>query len=177
MFESKDEQVTCIIPNGSLDAAFLRFIEELSDDGKGMSLDELIVIHHVKRHSSIERATATRIIQRSDVVATSVLSDLVGRNVLKRYGTRGGSYYALSDDAARKLGIEMRELRHPVIDDLRSLSLIVEAARSMGGITNSDVRELLGVGRYRALGYLDALVERGELRKVGSRRWTRYLPL
>lgn len=177
VFESRDEQVTCTIPNGSLDQAFVRFIEEQSGKGDGMSLDELIVIHHVKRHQSIDRATASRIIQRPEVAATSILSRLVDRNILKRYGTRGGSYYSLSDRTARKLGTEMRDMRHPVIDDLRSHSLIMEAARSMGSITNSDVRELLGVSRYKALRFLDTLVDKGELRREGTRRWARYLPV
>jgi ATP-dependent DNA helicase RecG len=177
VFVSKDEQVTCTIPNGSLDEAFVRFIEEHGGKGEGMTLDELIVIHYVKRHQSIDRATATRIIQRPDTAATSVLSRLVDRNILKRYGTRGGSYYSLSDGSARKLGTEMRDMRHPVIDDLRSQSLITEAARSMGSITNSDVRELLGVSRYRSLRLLDALVDKGELRREGTRRWARYFPV
>ena len=142
-----------------------------------MTLDELIVIHYVKRHQSIDRATAARIIQRPDTAATSVLSRLVDRNILKRYVTRGGSYYSLSDGSARKLGTEMRDMRHPVIDDLRSQSLITEAAKSMGSITNSDVRELLGVSRYRSLRFLDALVDKGELRREGTRRWARYFPV
>jgi ATP-dependent DNA helicase RecG len=176
MFESLDDQVTCTIPNGSLDEAFVRFIEERSGKGEGMSLDELIVIHHVKMHQSIERATASRIIQRPDAVATTVLSGLVDRNILKRIGTRGGSYYTLSDETARELGTEMRDMRHPVIDDLRSQALIMEASRSMGTITNNDVRELLGVNRYKALRYLDTLVDKGELKREGTRRWTRYIP-
>ena len=176
MFESRDDQVTCTLPNGSLDEAFVRYIEERSGRGEGMSLDELIVIHHVKMHQTIERATASRIIQRPDAVATSVLSGLVDRNVLKRIGTRGGSYYTLSDETARELGTEMRDMRHPVIDDLRSQALILEASRSMGSITNSDVRELLGVSRYKALRFLDALVDKGELRREGTRRWARYVP-
>ena len=177
MFESRDAQVTCTIPNGSLDQAFVRFIEDQSGKGEGMSLDELIIIHHVKMHQSIERATASRIIQRSDTAATSVLSRLADRDILKRYGTRGGSYYSLSARSARELGVEMRDMRHPVVDDLRSRSLVVEAARSMGSMTNSDVRELLGVSRYKALLLLNALVERGELRREGTRRWARYLPV
>ncbi|MGB2583631.1 MAG: ATP-binding protein, partial [Dehalococcoidia bacterium] len=177
VFVSKDEQVTCTIPNGSLDEAFVRFIEEHGGKGEGMTLDELIVIHYVKRHQSIDRATAARIIQRPDTAATSVLSRLVDRNILKRYGTRGGSYYPLSDGSARKLGTEMRDMRHPVVDDLRSQSLVTEAARSMGSITNSDVRELLGVSRYRSLRLLDALVDKGELRREGTRRWARYFPV
>lgn len=177
VFESRDEQVTCTIPNGSLDQAFVRFIEEQSGKGDGMSLDELIVIHHLKRHQSIDRATAARIIQRPDTAATSVLSRLVDRNILKRYGTRGGSYYSLSDGSAQKLGTDMRDLRHPVIDDLRSQSLVMEAARTMGSITNSDVRELLGVSRYRSLRLLDTLVDKGELRREGTRRWARYIPV
>ena len=177
MFESRDEQVTCTVPNGSLDVAFIKFIEEHSSKGEGMSLSELIIIHHVKRHQSIDRAAAAHIIQRSDALATSVLSGLVDRNILKRYGTRGGSYYSLSDSASRKLGTDTRDLLHPVIDDLRSQSLILEAARSMGSITNHDVRELLGLNRFRALRLLDALVDKGELRREGTRRWARYLPV
>ena len=176
MFESRDDQVTCTIPNGSLDGAFVRFVEERSSKGDGMSLDELIVIHHVKVHQSIERATTARIIQRPDAVAASVLSGLVDRNILKRIGTRGGSYYTLSEGSSRALGMEMRDMRHPVIEDLRSQALIVEAARSLGHITNSDVRELLGVSRYKALRFLDGLVDKGELRREGTRRWARYIP-
>ncbi len=177
MFESRDEQVTCTVPNGSLDVAFIKFIEEHSSKGEGMSLSELIIIHHVKRHQSIDRATSAHIIQRSDALATSVLSGLVDRNILKRYGTRGGAYYTLSDAASRKLGTDMRDLLHPVIDDLRSQSLILEAARSMGSITNHDVRELLGLNRFRALRLLDALIDKGELRREGTRRCARYIPV
>jgi ATP-dependent DNA helicase RecG len=177
IFDSRDEQVTCTIPNGSLDEALVRFIEDEAGRGDGMTLDELLLINHVKQHQSIDRATAARSIQRSETAATSVLSRLVDRNILRRHGTRGGSYYSLSEGSARRLGTVMRDLRHPLIDDLRSQSIIMEAARSMGSITNRDVRELLGVNRYRSLRLLDTLIEKGELTREGTRRWARYLPV
>jgi len=168
--------VRCVIQSGRLDSAFVRFVEEQGDRGEDIALDELLLLHYAKRYSTIDRATSARITQRPEREVTAILASMVDRGFLSRHGSRGGSHYRLAGSVARRLGVQMRDLKHPYIDDLRARALILQAASDMGEISNHEVRELLDVDRFKAVRILAQMVRDGELRRKRSRRWTKYVP-
>jgi CRP-like cAMP-binding protein len=101
---------------------------------------------------------------------------MVEGGLLSRHGSRGGPHDRLASSVARRLGVQMRELKHPYIDDLRARALVLQAASDMGEIANREVQELLDVDRHKAMRILARMVQDGELRRKGSRRWARYVP-
>ena len=177
IYEATEHQVRCVVQGGELDKEFIEYIEELGADGRGITLDELLLLHHIKRHGSIDRGEAARITQRSERIAHEVLSRIVERGVLEQVGRRGGAHYRFTDATAKRLKVIFRELRHPIMGEVRSLAMIHEAAMRMGSLTSRDVQELLGVERHVATDLLKIAVEKGLLRREGKRRWTQYFPL
>jgi ATP-dependent DNA helicase RecG len=176
LYEATPDFVRLHLRDGALDEGFMRFVEGASRDGKGMSLDDMLVLHFVKRHRTIDRRAAAGITQRQERVAHEALSGLVMRGLLVERGRGRGAHYGLSDEAASGLGVAMRELRHPAIGAVRARSLVLEAARTKGHVTNSDVQQLLGLKRTAAWRLLDAMVDKGQLRAEGAKRGRKYLP-
>ncbi|MEA3344888.1 MAG: ATP-binding protein [Chloroflexota bacterium] len=106
-----------------------------------------------------------RLNNTTTVEATRELRGLVDLGLIEMHGTRRWAYYTLS------VLPQPREVQ-PVSDEERILAYLQEHE----AITNSECRELLGLGddERRARYVLSKMVKRELIRKVGEKRWTRY---
>jgi ATP-dependent DNA helicase RecG len=87
------------------------------------------------------------------------------RKGVARLQKKGGRIYRLIEPGEKK------SLAFP-----SQYQAIESRLTKQGWITNTDIRELLGVSRTEATRIAVSLVKTGLLRKEGERRWTRYLP-
>lgn len=123
------------------------------------------VIVAVARHGSITNGDVRTLLTVDSVEARSLLQSLVSGGILARRGERGGAEYHIAPD----LGVPAR-IRHT--DD--EVDGAVLALAQQGPVTNALLRERTGLDRQEALRILRRLVERGELRQVGTKRGARY---
>ncbi|MFQ6016262.1 MAG: helix-turn-helix domain-containing protein [Anaerolineae bacterium] len=96
--------------------------------------------------------------------ASRDIKDLIRKGVA-RLQKKGGRIYKLVEPG------EKESLAFPP----EYQALETRLARK-GWITNTDIREVLGVSRPEATRIAASLVKMGLLRKEGERRWTRYVP-
>ncbi len=103
------------------------------------------------------------------VEATRELRSLVDLGLIEMHGTRRWAYYTLGAE----IPIQVQPRGAPAVsDEERVLAHLWEH----GAITNSECRELLGLAddERRARYVLGKMVKQGLIRRVGTKRWTRY---
>ena len=123
------------------------------------------VVVAVARDGSITNGAVRSLLNVDSVQARSLLQSLVSVGVLVRRGERGGAEYNIAPD----LGVPAR-IRHT--DE--ELDQVAIGMARMGSVTNALLRERTGLDRQDALKVLQRLVDRGQLRQVGSKRGARY---
>jgi predicted HTH transcriptional regulator len=104
------------------------------------------------------------------VEATRELRGLVETGLVEMHGTRRWAYYTLSDHVPAQVQLP---LPLAMSDEEKILAYV----REHGSITNAECRELLGLAddERRARYVLGKMVEQKLIRKVGDKRWTRYV--
>lgn len=104
------------------------------------------------------------------VEATRELRGLVETGLVEMHGTRRWAYYTLSEEV-------LPQVQPPLPLGMSDEENILAYVREHGSITNPECRELLGLAddERRARYVLSKMVEQGLIRKVGAKRWTRYV--
>jgi ATP-dependent DNA helicase RecG len=176
IYESTEHMVKVTVRIKALDAHFFTFAQEMSDVGAGLALDELLLLNHVKRNGVIDQHEGALISQRSKTLAHEILTGMVEKGFLVPFGRRDEGRFGLSEQAARKLGVDQRMLGPSTFGKERTRTIVIEAARSKGKISNSDVQGLLGIDRNKATRLLRSLVNEGRLVREGFGKGTRYSP-
>lgn len=126
------------------------------------------VVVHAARSGTVTNADVRNMLGIDSVDARSILRRLVAAGVFELRGKRGGARYVLAPRAATPTRI-----RHSA----EELEQIVLALARDEPVTNARVREHTGCDRLEALSLLRRLVARGELRMLGTRRGSRYVPV
>jgi predicted HTH transcriptional regulator len=104
------------------------------------------------------------------VEATRELRGLVETGLVEMHGIRRWAYYTLSEEVSA-------EVQMPLPLAMSDEEKILAYVREHGSITNSECRELLGLANdERRVRYvLSKMVEQDLIRKVGTKRWARYV--
>jgi ATP-dependent DNA helicase RecG len=142
--------------------AWIREIERRGD----LHPDDLVLLVHAARGEVLTNRKARDVSRLDRIEATRALGRLRAAGFLEQRGERGGASYVLSDSLNPPAGLRLSR------DELKAT--VVRLAGD-GPITNTTIRERLGLDRAEALRLLTDLVESGELRRTGSRRGTRYV--
>ncbi len=175
-FAEEATSVEVTIRDGTFDRAFTAFVAEEERAGRPLSLDQLLVLAHVRRNRWIDRGTAAAVCQRSEREAGEVLADMVRRGLLERRGVRGGAEYHLPPRLYRLAGEQAAYVRERGLDAARAREMILAYARTWGEITNEKCRTLCGLTFAQASRLLADLTREGLLRREGRGRYTRYRP-
>jgi len=174
VYQSDGESVKLIIKNGAIDENFVRFIKEKQKDGVDIGLDELIILSVLRRKKEISLDDGLKALQL-DVDRTKVILNLmVSRGLLEKSGRIKGLIYRLSGQVYKRLGESIEYIRHRGIDEFRHPELIMEFLKKYKKITNSQVRELLGIDRNKAFRILKKLANENKIKKSGKGRGAYY---
>jgi predicted HTH transcriptional regulator len=106
-----------------------------------------------------------RLNNTTTVEATRDLRELVDLGLIEMHGTRRWAYYTLS--------VQPQPREVPLMSNEERILAYLQEHET---ITNSECRELLGLGddERRARYVLSKMVKQGLIRKVGEKRWARY---
>lgn len=164
-FRDLGHAVEVILPiRSTVTAAERAWVREVEARGLIQSSDRLILVHAARG----ERLTNARVrdllsIDSSD--ARLALRRLRDAKLLVQHGSRGGASYVLATSIAAPAGLRL--------SPAQLKELILQIARTEP-VTNAKVRLHTGLDRSEALRMLDAMVDSGELVRLGERRGTRY---
>jgi len=167
--------VRVVIRDATFDEPFVAFIQRRLRANRttaAPTLEQLLILSHLKRHLELDLATAVGLLQRSEGETSEVLADMVRDGLLERAGAGKVALYQLTLETAGQLGVSaLGRLLTPAELETRVLAYVQER----GQITNQECQRLCGLTRHQARHVLIRLVEAGRLKPVGQRRWTRYL--
>jgi len=173
---SAEHFVKVIIKDGTIDEPFVKFVKESEKQGKGVRFDELLILSVLRRQRELSLKEAASILQLDVSRTREILMKMIKRGFLEKSGVKKGLIYRLSSNIYKQLGESVSYIREKGIDEVRYPELILEYVKNYGSITNRQVRELLGVDKYKASRVLKKLIHSGKLKRIGrGKKDARYI--
>lgn len=162
-------QVRVLVPGGTGNDAFARFVAELPPE-LGQDVDVLLALSYLRDHRGIDASTLAPQAQRSPTEAQSVLDRLTAAGLVepsKRTARKAFPTYNLTSQALAGLGRAVRYHWRQGGDVDRK---IVDHVREYGHITNQTLRRLFNMDVFAARDLLRGLQQRKVLAKIDPAR-------
>ena len=150
-----------------------KFVGKKAREGHGWRLEELIILHHLRRYDDISAKEASTILQRTQKEASETLSLMEGV-FLERVGTGRGTYYQLGHEILSSLGNKEKYTRIKGLSEEQKLQLLKNYIETNGRITNEEARVVCGINRHQATRLIQKLVRKGLLELKGKGRGAYY---
>jgi len=164
--------VRVVIRDGTFDEPFVAFVQRRLRTGAPPTLEQLLVLSHLKRYLELDLITTMGLLQRNEGETGEVLAGMVREGLLERVGAGKAAVYQLTVEVAEQIEVSLLgRLLTPAEQEAR----VLEYAQEKGQITNQECQRLCGLTRHQARHLLARLVETGRLKQIGQGRWTRYL--
>ena len=144
------------------------------------SVDELLVLRHLRAEWMADAPTVARLCQRSTGEAREVLSRMeLDRGYLERGGEGRGSYWTLKPEVRERLSNSGRQGfldAGPRVARSRILSILAHRAdNDLAPLANRDLRRITGLDRLQSWRLIQKLSEEGHVRIEGRGRGARYV--
>jgi ATP-dependent DNA helicase RecG len=169
---NKDEQ--------GMDETFARFVVSRSQEGRELSLHDLLVLSFLKRNREIDLSETERILQRGENEARETLSSMVLRGLLEPFGQKKGRVYRLSKTVYNQLRKSVGYSLFRRAEAAFAETTIMGYLEEMTGpdesrfVTNEVVRTLLRCSPSQSGYLLAALVRKKRLVLRGRGRAAKY---
>jgi ATP-dependent DNA helicase RecG len=172
IFAPDELSVRVVLRNGALDEPFVTYVEQRRRAGTPLSMEELLILRHLKRHLELDREQAMTLLQRQEPETLELLSELVRQGILERVGSGKQTVYQPTARVGERLGISvLGRLLTPGQQEER----VLQYACERGKITNGECQQLCQIDVFRASRLLQRLVMDGKLKAQGVGRWRFYL--
>lgn len=147
-YEANESYVTLRLYNGAIDKKMAKMVADWSQKGKEIGLDGLIILSYLKEHRFIYTSDGARLLQTDRDNAIRILDHMSHPEwgILERKGHTRAATYNLTKSVARDLIGKVAYTTTRGIDQTRYAELVRTFVRDHGTITNSECRELLGLG-------------------------------
>lgn len=150
-----------------------KFVGKKAREGHGWRLEELIILHYLRRNDEIPTKEASTILQRTQKEASETLSLMEGV-FLERVGTGRGTYYQLGHEIFSSLGDKEKYTRIKGLSEEQKLQLLKNYIETNRRITNEEARVVCGINRHQATRLIQKLVHKGLLELRGKGRGAYY---
>jgi len=191
-YESGPDFVRLVLRSGRIESAqgkqdetgidenFARFVVNRHQEGRELTLHDLLVISFLKRNREIDLSEAERILQRSETEARETLSSMVLRGLLEPFGQKKGRVYRLSKAVYNQLRKSVSYSLFRRAEAAFAETAIMGYLEEMTGpesnrfVTNEVVRTLLRCSPAQAGYLLSGLVRKKRLVLRGWGRAAKY---
>jgi ATP-dependent DNA helicase RecG len=163
-----------------IDEDFARFVVNRHQEGRELTLHDLLVFSFLKRNREIDLSEAERILQRSENEAREALSSMVLRGLLEPFGQKRGRVYRLSKVVYNQLKKSVSYSLFRRAEAAFAETTIIGYLEELPGpeekrfVTNEIVRTLLRVSPAQAGYLLSGLVKKKRLVLRGWGRAAKY---
>ena len=171
---STETNVVVVLPGGKANLDFVRLVVEEGRQSRPPTLDELLILNQLTLVHRMTTEEAAELVHKSAAQARSRLERLVESGLVEAVGSGRARTWRLSAVTYRNLGQEAAYVRQREVERVRQVELILQYVESYGRISRGVAAELCRVPPHRASLLLKDLVERGQLRRHGQRRWSWY---
>lgn len=169
------ETVVASVVAGPADREFAGYVEEARREGNELELEELLVLHEVRRERIVSAQRAAALIQRDQTRARGLLATLIEKGLIEPRGRGRGREYHLSASLYRRFHEEPRYVRTRGYDRLQQEQMILTYVRAHGSIARREAADLCQIDSAGAARVLRVMRESGALELVGERRTARYV--
>lgn len=173
---SSPTDVVLVLPGGAPSLEFVRLVTEEAQAGRPLGLDELLLLNTLRLERHVDTAAASRLLQRPEAEARSVLNRLVESGLIEPRGERKGRSYHLAASTYQRLGEKAAYVRLRGFEPLQQEQMVLQFVAAHGRITRREAAELCKLSPQQASRLLAALVERGSLRRQGKGKGSWYGP-
>jgi ATP-dependent DNA helicase RecG len=173
-YERSDQtMVVLVLPGGESFAGFVRLVAEQGLAGKPPSLDELLLLRRLLDARRLELSEAQRLVQKPESDTARVLAEMVKSGLA--VPIEGGRAYEPSMEVLAKVVVRRPRVGRFGLTADEMEQQVMNWVRMNNSINRTKVMELCGIEAREATYLLRKLLDSGMLRKIGARRWTRYV--
>lgn len=173
---STDEKVTAAFPTSTPDLALARFILEREQaTGTPFRLEDLQVLHELRRESDLSTAEAAALMQKTDGQTRAALARMVESGLVEARGSGRGRRYHLAAAVFRAVKEPWAYVRVRTFDALQQEQMVLAFVDAHGSINRSQAAELCQLAPAQASALLKRLATGGALEMVGERRGAHYV--
>lgn len=165
VIQESGESIIVTLLKQDVSAPFRSFVAEQAKHGRLPSVDELLVLQYLLRHTELETTLAAELCQRPEAAMRNTLSRMErDYGWIQRGGSGRGTYWTLSLPLARSLRPDGLQESVTRIDwesaKTRVLSMLKQrAGAAQPGMSNAEIRAILKYHRNQVFKLLQELRE------------------
>ena len=173
---STPTDVVISLPGGRANLDFVKLVAEETQAGRPPGLDEMLLLNALWMEREIDTIEASRLLQKPETEARSVLSRLVESGIVESRGARKGRTYHLSAASYRGIGEKAAYVRQRGFEPIQHEQMVLQFIKKHGAISRSEAAGLCRVTQSQAYRLLLRLIEEGRLEPSKDRgRSTKYV--
>ncbi len=173
---SSPDLVKVSMPGGDADIEFVKLVQECERLDALFGLDEMLVLHELRRMRRLTLEETAPLLQKSLNEARRVMERLVESGLIEAKGNTRSRVYHLAAASYRRLGEPAAYVRQVGFPSAQQEEMIVQYARKHGSITRAEAASLCRIEPHAASRLLRRLAAGGRLVSEGERRGRRYRP-
>jgi len=166
--------VVLVLPGGEANLDFVRLLVEEAEAGRGLNLDQLLLLNALWQERRLDTEEAVAFIQKPETEARAVLDRLVEAGLVEPRGERKGRAWHLSAATYRRLGEKAACVRQRGFEPLQQEQMVLQYAERHRRITRAEVAELCQLTPDQAYRLLQRLAKAGRLTRHGSKKGAWY---
>ncbi len=171
---STQTDVVLVLPGGQANLDFVRLVATESQEGRALSLDELLVLNQLWYERSLTTAEAAALTQKSETEARTVVHRLLEKGLIEARGAGKARDYHLSASLYRDTGQKPAYVRQRGFEPIQREQMVLQYLGKNGRITRREVADLCRVKPEQAKMLLKKLTQDGRLLKHGEKRGSWY---
>ncbi len=177
----RGESVTLTFKTGEISVPFRMFVAEERKNGRLLSVDHLLIIQYLLKHSEIDTSITARICQRHETESIDILSKMeISFKYLERAGASRETYWMLHPELYRRIfpnGFPDRNHRmNWEVAKARVLEILKQRAKQgETGLSNAQIRQITHFDRFQVIRLIRELMqETKQVKLSGKGRYAVY---
>ena len=156
-------------------ADFVRFVREEERQNPPFKLDDLIILHGLTQHGSLDALSAGELLHLSAQKAGPKLARLRKRGYLVPSGRGRKTSYRLAPSPADRLKVQLLSEDQNWVDRETLIVRLLQIIRERGRITNAEIRRISGYSRAQTAALMASLRKQGHVTLIDRGRAAHYV--
>ncbi|HOA62695.1 MAG: putative DNA binding domain-containing protein [Verrucomicrobia bacterium] len=171
---SNEATVSVVVPGGAANLDFVRLLVTEAQQGRALTLDELLILNALWQTRSVTTDDAARLVQKPEAETRAALHRLVEAGLVEERGQKRGRNWHLSAATYRLLGDKAGYVRQRGFEPLQQEQMVLQYVEKHGRITRREAAELCRLSPDQAYRLLTRLKDEGRLARHGSKKGAWY---
>ena len=174
IYEINGENVELTLRGSVVVPSICALVQQLSEKGVRIEVDELIILNYLLRHREITAQTAAEICQRTIKKISETLNRMdVESKILSPAGKGRGRYYALSRGIHKLLAQDVQYSRNEQMDEVRLKAEVLTLLKEQP-LSNQEIRQMTGQTAQQVRNWMLSMESEG-VTLVGKGRGAKYV--